>query len=48
VHGLATFKVERDFAAAMAAARFAAEERENRFAEEFRSAAEGDKTASEE
>jgi len=47
-HGLATFKVERDFSAAMAAARFAAEERENRFAEEFRSEAEEDKNASEE
>jgi len=48
VHGFASFKVERDFAAAMAAARFAAEERENRFAEEYRSAAEEEKNASEE
>ncbi|MGA9761944.1 MAG: DUF948 domain-containing protein [Gaiellaceae bacterium] len=48
VHGLATFKVERDFAAAMAAARFAAEERENRFAEEFHSEAEAEKSSSEE
>jgi hypothetical protein len=47
-HGLATFKVERDFSAAMAAARFAAEERENRFAEEFHSEAEEEKNASEE
>jgi len=48
VHGLAAFRVERDFAAAMAAARFAAEERENRFAEEFESAAEEEKNAGEE
>ena len=34
--------------AAMAAARFAAEERENRFAEEFQSAAEEEKNAGEE
>jgi len=47
-HGLATFKVERDFAAAMAAAKFAAEERESRFAEEFHSEAEEEKNASEE
>ena len=48
VHGLATFKVERDFAAAMAAARFAAEERENRFSEEFRAEADAEKSSSEE
>ena len=48
VYGFASFKVEHDFAAAMAAARFAAEERENRFAEEYRSAAEEEKNASEE
>jgi uncharacterized protein YoxC len=48
VHGLAAFKVERDFAAAMAAARFAAQERESRFGEEFSSAAEEEKNASEE
>ena len=48
VHGLAAFRVERDVAAAMAAARFAAEERENRFAEEFESAVEEEKNAGEE
>jgi len=48
VHGLATFKVERDFASAMAAARFAAQERENRFAEEYRSEGEEESDASEE
>jgi uncharacterized protein YoxC len=48
VHGLAAFRVERDFAAAMAAARFAAEEREDRFAEEFESAVEEEKNAGEE
>jgi hypothetical protein len=48
VHGLAAFKVEHDFAAAMAAARFAAQERESRFGEEFRSEAEEGKNASEE
>ena len=37
VHGFAAFRVEHDFASAMSAARFAAEERENRFAEEFNS-----------
>jgi uncharacterized protein YoxC len=47
-HGFASFKVERDFAAAMAAARFAAQERENRFAEEFDSQVEEEKSASEE
>jgi uncharacterized protein YoxC len=47
-HGVATFRVERDFAAAMAAARFAAEEREDRFAEEFSSEAEAEKNSSEE
>jgi hypothetical protein len=48
VHGLAVFKVEHDFAAAMAAARFAAQERESRFGEEFHSEAEEEKNASEE
>jgi hypothetical protein len=48
VHGLAAFKVDRDFAAAMAAARFAAQERESRFGEEFHSEAEEGKNASEE
>jgi hypothetical protein len=48
VHGLAAFKVEHDFAAAMAAARFAAQERESRFGEEFHSEAEEGKNASEE
>jgi len=48
VHGFAAFRVEHDFASAMSAARFAAEERENRFAEEFNSEAEEEKNASEE
>ena len=48
MHGFATFKVERYFAAAIAAARFAAEERESRFAEEYRSEVEEEKNASEE
>jgi len=48
VHGFAAFRVEHDFASAMSAARFAAEERENRFAEEFNSEAEEKKNASEE
>ncbi len=48
VHGLAAFRVDRDFAAAMAAARFAAQERESRFGEEFHSEAEEGKNASEE
>jgi uncharacterized protein YoxC len=48
VHGLATFRVEHDFAAAMAAARFAAQERESRFGEEFHSQAEEGKNAGEE
>lgn len=47
-HAFATYKVEHDFAAAMAAARFAAEEREDRFAEEFDSRAEEEKNPSEE
>jgi hypothetical protein len=48
VHGLAAFKVEHDFAAAMAAARFAAQERASRFGEEFHSEAEEEKNSSEE
>ena len=48
VHGFAAFRVEHDFASAMSAARLAAEERENRFAEEFNSEAEEKKNASEE
>lgn len=48
VHGIAAFKVERDFASAMEAARFAARERESRFAEEYRSQAEEETDAGEE
>ena len=48
MHGLAAFKVEHDFAAAMAAARFAAQERESHFGEEFHSEAEDGKNPSEE
>ncbi len=45
VHGLAAYRVEHDFAAAMAAARYAAQERENRFGEEFDSQADEGKNA---
>jgi hypothetical protein len=48
VHGLAALRAERDLGAAMEAARFAAKERERRFAEEFRSAPEEGKNADEE
>lgn len=48
VHGFAAFKTDRDFASAMEAARFAAQERESRFAEEYRSQAEEETDAGEE
>ncbi|MGD0166291.1 MAG: DUF948 domain-containing protein [Gaiellaceae bacterium] len=48
VHGLAALRAEHDLSAAMAAARFAAKERERRFGEEFSSAAEEGEPESEE
>jgi hypothetical protein len=47
VHGLAALRAERDLAAAMEAARFAARERERRFAEEFRAEGEEGKNPEE-
>lgn len=46
LHGLAALRVERDFSAAMAAARFAARERERSFEQEFVSDADGEKSES--
>jgi uncharacterized protein YoxC len=46
LHGLAALRVDRDLSSAMDAARFAAEERERSFEEEFASADDGEKNES--
>jgi hypothetical protein len=46
VHGLAALRVEHDLSSAMEAARFAAEEREQSFEEEFASPGDGEKNES--
>jgi uncharacterized protein YoxC len=48
LHGLTALRVERDLSAAMAAARFAARERERSFGEEFETEADEGKNESEE
>ncbi|MGD0273534.1 MAG: DUF948 domain-containing protein [Gaiellaceae bacterium] len=48
LHGLAALRTERDLSAAMAAARFAARERERSFGEEFKAETDEGKNESEE